>query len=87
LGNASFAAYYYPKPSNGLFLRGGLGVSTISATGVNSETGAGATIGAGYDLRVGGNTSITPVLNWVWGKPQSGFNHNFYQFAVGVTFH
>jgi hypothetical protein len=88
--NASFAAYYYPKPSNGLFLRGGLGFSTTSASNggsSNSNTGAGATIGAGYDLRVGGNTSITPVLNYMYGKPQDGFSQNFVQFAIGVTFH
>jgi hypothetical protein len=89
-GNASLSAYYYPNPVSGLFLSGGLGVSTVSAStggASNSETGAGLKLGAGYDLRVGGNTSITPVFNWVWGKPQNDYKHNFFQFAVGVTFH
>lgn len=89
--NASFATYFYPQPANGLFLRGGIGASTISLDdglgNTTNETGFGATLGGGYDLRVGANTSITPVLNWVWGNPADGFNHNFFQLAVGVTFH
>ena len=89
--NASFAVYYYPNPSGGGFLRGGLGISNSRSddgegTSV-SETGTGATIGAGYDLRVGANSSITPVLNWVWGKPHVSFSQNFFQLAVGVTIH
>ena len=90
-GNASFAAYYYPDTAGGVFLRGGFGISNFHGddgfgTTIN-ETGGGATIGAGYDLRVGTNSSITPVLNWVWGKPHDSFSQNFFQLAVGVTFH
>ncbi len=89
-GNASFTAYYYPQPASGLLLRGGVGFSTtrVSSGGLSgSNTGVGATAGVGYDVRVGGNTSITPVLNFVWGHPTSGFNQSILQFAVGVTFH
>jgi len=89
-GNASFAAYYYPQPAGGLFLKAGVGFATtrVSSGGVSaSTTGAGATAGAGYDLRVAANTSITPVLNFVWGHPDSGFNQSILQFAVGITFH
>lgn len=88
--NASFAAYYYPQPASGFFLRGGVGFSTAraSASGVSvSNTGPGATAGLGYDLRVGVNTSITPVANFVWGHPSSGNSQHFLQLAVGVTFH
>ncbi len=89
-GNASFAAYYYPQPASGVFLRGGFGFSTVSVSGGGSsasQTGVGATAGVGYDLRVGVNTSITPVLNYVWGHPDTGFNQSIIQFALGVTFH
>jgi outer membrane protein with beta-barrel domain len=88
--NASFAAYYYPQPAGGFFLRGGVGFSTaeVSSGGSSaSKTGPGVTLGAGYDLRVGANTSIVPVANFVWGHPTSGFSQNFLQLAVGVTFH
>src|SRR6266566_3612645 len=86
-GNASFTAYYYPQPASGLLLRGGVGFSTtrVSSGGLSgSNTGVGATAGVGYDVRVGGNTSLTPVLNFVWGHPSSGFNQSILQFAVGV---
>ena len=89
-GNASFTGYYYPQPAGGFFLRGGVGFSTISGSSgsiTSSQTGAGATAGAGYDIRVAANTSITPVFNVVWGHPDSGFNQSILQFAVGVTFH
>ena len=89
-GNASFAGYYYPQPAGGLFLRGGVGFSTISGSSggaTASQTGAGATAGLGYDLRVGASTSVTPVFNFVWGHPDTGFSQSILQFAVGVTFH
>jgi len=89
-GNASFAAYYYPQPAGGFFLRGGVGFSTISGSSGGSsasQTGLGATAGLGYDARVGVKTSITPVFNYVWGHPDTGFNHSIIQFALGVTFH
>lgn len=89
-GNTTLSAFYYPKPASGLFLNGGVGFSRVEASAGGSsagETGPGFTLGAGYDIRVGTNVSITPIADWVWGAPQSGFNHNFFNFAVGVTFH
>jgi hypothetical protein len=86
-GNASFAAYFYPMPAGGLFLRAGLGLSTYQETGFDAETGFGGTLGAGYDIRVGNNFSITPVLNLNWGKPVTGISQNVVQFAIGGTFH
>jgi len=89
-GNASFTAYYYPQPAGGFFLRGGAGFSEIRASNGGSsasQSGVGATAGLGYDVRVGANTSITPVFNFVWGHPDSGFSQSIIQFAVGITFH
>jgi hypothetical protein len=89
-GNVTASAFYYPKPASGFFLNGGVGFSRaeVSGGGVSAgNTGPGFTLGTGYDLRVGTNVSITPVADYVWGRPQSGFNHNFFNFAVGVTFH
>ena len=89
-GNTSLAAFYYPKPAGGLFLSAGVGLSRaeVSGSGVSAgHTGPGFTAGAGYDLRIAANTSITPTLNWVYGHPDSGLSHNFYQFGIGVTFH
>ncbi len=86
-GNASFAAYFYPMPAGGFFLRGGLGLSTYQETGFDAQTGFGGTLGTGYDVRVSRNFSITPVLNLNWGKPVSGLSQNFVQLAIGATFH
>lgn len=89
-GNVTFSAYYYPNPSGGAFLTGGVGFSRAEASGGGSsagETGPGFTVGAGYDIRVGSNISIVPTANFVWGHPQSGFSQNFFQFSLGITFH
>ena len=89
-GNLSLAGYYYPQPAGGLFLSAGLGFSRVEGSGGGSSsgnTGPGFTLGGGYDVRVGANTSVTPVANFVWGHPDSGLSHNFFQFGVGVTFH
>jgi hypothetical protein len=89
-GNVTASAFYYPKPAGGFFLNGGVGFSRAEVSGGGASagnTGPGFTLGTGYDLRVGTNVSITPVADYIWGRPQSGFNHNFFNFAVGVTFH
>ena len=90
-GNVSLAADYYPQPAGGLFLSAGVGFSRVETSSSGSpssgSTGPGFTFGAGYDVRVGANTSVTPIANFVWGHPDSGLSHNFFQFGVGVTFH
>jgi len=88
--NASAAVYFYPSPASGLFLRGGLGYASLSASqggSSASQSGFGAVFGLGYDVRVGTNTSITPVANFNWGSIGSGVKQNVFQLAVGVTFH
>lgn len=101
LANASLAAYYYPQPAGGLFLRGGVGFATYSEEGFDSGNGFGLTLGLGYDVRVGNNVSITPVGNFNWGSigdagsvgipgagmGVTGLKQNVIQIAVGVTFH
>lgn len=89
-GNASAAAYFFPSPSSGLFLRGGIGVATLSASSGGSsasQSGFGVTFGLGYDVRVGTNMSITPVANYNWGNLGSGVKQNIFQIALGLTWH
>src|SRR3989442_9091172 len=65
-GNASFGAYYYPTPAAGFLLGAGGGLSAHTSTWCGTraaQSGLGATVGLGYDVRVGANTSITPVFN------------------------
>jgi hypothetical protein len=89
-GNASAVAYFYPEAESGLFLKGGLGLSTldlnISELGGVSETGFGLVAGAGYDARVGDNFSLTPYANFVYGSFDGG-STNVFQAGLGLTWH
>jgi hypothetical protein len=89
LGNISGAAYWYPMPAQGLFLKAGGGYSNLRADdGVNSgsDGGFGILAGVGYDIRAGRNLSITPVANWFRGGFNGG-SANVIQFGLGVYAH
>jgi hypothetical protein len=89
MGNLSGAAYWYPMPAQGLFLKGGAGYSRLSVdsgTSTASDGGFGVLGGVGYDIRVGHNLSITPVANWYRGGFTGG-SANVLDFGVGITSH
>ena len=89
MGNVSGAVYFYPMASTGLFVKGGAGYSMLDAStdvGSGSESGFGMILGAGYDVRVTRNLSITPVANWFRGAFDGG-SANVLQIGVGVTSH
>ncbi|HXL10977.1 MAG TPA: autotransporter outer membrane beta-barrel domain-containing protein [Gemmatimonadales bacterium] len=100
MGNVTASLYYYPAAS-GFFLTGGLGFSDYSVNTTPSirGTGWGFTAGAGYDIRVGQNVSLTPVANFVYGGVgdlnvsggggtfATGWKQNVVDFGLGVTFH
>lgn len=97
-GNLSFAAYFYPQPTSGLFVTGGLGLSSYQEEGFDMATGFGFSAGLGYDIRVGDNVSLAPVANFFFGsvgdlEEETGFfvvpgvKQNVFQVALGVTFH
>jgi hypothetical protein len=71
-------------------LKGGLGVARLQADvdefGSDSETGSGAVLGLGYDVRVGQKFSLTPYLN-VMGGSFDGGDLNVVQFGLGFTWH
>ena len=66
-GTLTAAIRFYPSATGGFFLTGGLGVGTldlaITGLGSASETGFGALLGLGVDLRAGRNVSLTPFWN------------------------
>ena len=95
-GNVSFTAYYYPSPANGFFLRGGLGFADYKEEGSDATVGFGATLGLGYDIRVGTMFSLTPVANFNWGSVGDahigglvapGTKENVFQIGLGFTWH
>jgi Outer membrane protein beta-barrel domain len=88
-GNASAAAYWYPTLESGMFVKGGLGYSRMAADNGGdgaSDGGFGLLAGVGFDMRVGGNTSLTPVLNYFRGSFEGG-SADVFQIGLGVTFH
>jgi hypothetical protein len=81
---------FYPSARGGFFLEGGLGLGTIHVSmdgfGSESETGGGALVGLGYDIRVGDNVSLTPA--WLgFAARTSNSDANVGQLSLGVTLH
>lgn len=81
---------FYPSATGGFFLVGGLGLGSIPAEidgfGSDSETGAGALFGLGYDIRVGRNASLTPFWNGFAART-SNADANVGQLGLSVTLH
>lgn len=93
----------YPDADGGFFLKGGAGMSYLrSEFGEGSfstsfdKTGWAVLVGAGYDFRVGSNVSLTPCINYHYGKPGDidvdgevlpGFKQNVVSVELGITFH
>jgi len=103
IANVTASVYLYPVTRSGFFVTGGLGLSTYHANTFPAShgTGLGLTAGAGYDIRVGRDVSLTPVVNFVYGAlgdfdvPLSsggfatarGWKQHVIDVGVGVTFH
>ena len=94
------SVYLYPETKSGFFLTGGLGFSNYHVNSAPSYdgTGWGFTAGAGYDIRVGRDLSLTPVVNYVYGgvghvnqsgvgRFATGWKQHVIDFGLGVTFH
>jgi hypothetical protein len=80
---------FYPNAEGGFFLNLGLGAGQVSLTEGNStwsESGGGAVLGLGYDVRVGPNWSLTPFVNGI-GFDIDGDRADVFQFGLGVSFH
>jgi hypothetical protein len=64
--------HFYPVQTQGFFLSGGVGFTTLMIEGKGpfageeiESTGAGVQLGAGYDWRVARNFSLTPYAQFV----------------------
>ena len=101
VGFVTAAVYWYPSPSSGLFLKGGLGYFALAGdanTGEDLESASAALVlGIGYDIRVARMLSLSPVLTFA-GSGRGGFDIDGFTVAddftgglatlqVGVTFH
>ena len=76
-GTVTGTVTFYPWASSGFFVKGGAGLSLVSADvlkdgkliTVDLGDGFGAVAGIGYDLRIRRNLSLTPVCNFYLGWP------------------
>jgi Outer membrane protein beta-barrel domain len=94
-------AQWYPDAAGGFFVSGGLGVGSMKvefkvpgiATISDQTTGLGYQVGAGYDIRLGTNFSLTPYATFfgtAGGKVESTkakFDANVAQIGLGFTWH
>jgi hypothetical protein len=101
LGNLTASLYYYPRASSGLFVEGGVGISSyqVNTSPLVSGTGLGLTAGLGYDLPLGPTVSLTPRVAYAYGAVgnlnysdtgstlTTGWKQNLLSVGVGVTFH
>jgi hypothetical protein len=90
VGTLTALIRFYPSSTGGFFLLGGLGVgqvrAEVSGFGSASETGFGALVGLGYDIRVGQNVSLTPYWNG-FAMASSSTDANVGQLGLGITVH
>jgi hypothetical protein len=101
MANLVASVFYYPFVSTGLFVTGGLGVSSYRANTAPAVTGTGwgLMLGVGYDLPVSRHLSLTPVATYIHdgigdvsitdggGTFATGWKQNVFHVEVGVTFH
>ncbi len=85
VGTVDARIRFYPSLTSGFFITGGLGLGSVSFAG-ESEVGAGAVFGVGWDIRVGSNVSLTPFYNG-FAMRSSLVDANVGQLGLGVTIH
>jgi hypothetical protein len=89
-GHVSGVAYWYPRATGGLFVKGGIGIGTLSLDagplGDESDTGLGLHAGAGYDIRLGRNFSLTPTAGVFWASLDPGDANTLY-IGLNATGH
>jgi len=91
--NATLSAMFYPSSTAGFYLKGGLGVAYLQMAtpiGTAQETGIGSTWGAGYDIRLGSNFSLTPSFGLLFQTFEAGgiqSTNTMTLFTVGLAWH
>jgi len=88
VGNVSAAAYFYPSPRSGFFVKGGVGVASLQLSQCNSTgstNGIGFLAGLGYDIRVGRKVALSPVSNFYFGH-EGDFQHAIVDFGLSIQY-
>lgn len=92
LSSAMFVAQFYPIKTAGLYLKGGLGLGRNAVDfddGFNvGDTGFAALVGAGYELRLGRQVYLNPVVDVVGhtydSRAGGSYRERLLNFGLGV---
>lgn len=92
VGNVSAVGYLFPRRDMGLFLKAGFGAAGFHSTGFGADKdqiGFGLIGGVGYEIPVGAQLSIVPVVGYQWGTmgdvgAATGVRQDLWQLAVAV---
>jgi hypothetical protein len=71
VATSTLSVLFYPTVRSNFFLKGGIGIASASYTGPGPDAygaGFGSLLGAGYDIRLGKNFSITPQFTIFGGQ-------------------
>ncbi len=89
--NATFTLLYDPALPGGFFAKGGIGFATVTTsldigggTFTTDDEGFGVTIGAGYDIRIGGNLYLTPNIDFLLQTYGDDRDASMALFTVGL---
>jgi hypothetical protein len=92
-GNANFTVMFYPSVDAGVYLKGGLGGASISTTVEEGNTtttvhdeGFGATVGLGWDVRLGRNFYLTPAVDFLYQRVSDSDN-TIVLLTLGAMWH
>ena len=103
-GTADFVVQWYPQVAGGFYLLGGIGFGSVSTsvdTGMgtltNNKGGVGYNAGAGYDIRLRRNFSLTPYVAFFGvstgsnasslGAANTRITAHVMAFGLGFTWH
>ena len=89
--NATFTLIYDPALPGGFFAKGGIGFASVmtsldigGGTFTTDDEGFGVTIGAGYDIRIGGNLYLTPNVDFLFQTYGDDRETSMVLFTLGI---
>ena len=102
-GNGHFIAQFYPSPSSGFYLKGGVGVAVASSSSSSGNTtvsndkgGFGTGAGIGYEFQIGRNMYLVGAADYllqvfeeenVAGLGDVPGTNSIMMFTLGLTWH
>lgn len=101
VGTTTLAALWYPSATGNFFVKGGLGVATVSISQPGPDgtgSGFGTVMGVGYDWRLGRKVSLTPQFTVFGGRTgdvedddgnpiRNDVKFGMATFSIGIVFH